>query len=212
MSIVAWNWLLLMSPVWASVGVDHWRVIDQPAAAGIGCQTPPWRFELPRLSFEAQCKVEKLTYAAVCLLVARKDMCSLKVLAMTHLPGSQFATTTLVMILPPKEAVRYCRSLTTGSWTWTHAFYQLHRLPKAEVMAYIREVMSSGDATDRCHCYLVCQFAGWTDLLDFAERDVNDDSVVFRVNGDIGKPTIADYAKDYAEFCRKMKSRSANNW
>lgn len=138
----------------------------------------------------------------------RNDLASLTAVSRANFPGNSMAVEQIVRILETDKVVGYCRSLEVDSPHWQQAVLVLDYHPKQAVIGYIREMATSPIPIVRYYCYRVCMRAGWDDLVNYAELDLNNTSYVgFVPNQSDDEVTICQVAQKYL---RSLEGRTTS--
>jgi len=136
----------------------------------------------------------------------KKDLEALRVIVNSNLrieggkggEYGEYAAGVYARSLEPDLAIAFCSRLPLGSGRWATALLGLTRHPRAKVIGYFKQIVTSKNTYVRYLCYRFCLDKGWSDLLPFAKEDVSSEE---GVNG-LSLPrgiTIGRMARDYVE-------------
>jgi HEAT repeat protein len=154
--------------VTAVLGLSHAILNRPPEPSGQATlQEVPTRIERVLAEFEKQPYHESFQFLRT--LREKNDLEALR--AISELDGGYEAAREIAATLDAKGVVQLCRSLEDRPRHWRSAFSVLARHPREEVIDYILERVQSNDSIVRAHCYELCGYVGWPDLLEYASRD-----------------------------------------
>lgn len=121
---------------------------------------------------------------------------------------SSDATGYLAARLDAPAAVALCRRLEPRRPHWRAAFETLGSHPRDQVIDYVLEIVQAGDLLQRAVCYEVSEYAGWTDLIEYAQRDIasmapgNENQVNRPRDPELAPSSLGDFARRYLRSMR----------
>jgi hypothetical protein len=115
---------------------------------------------------------------------------------------SYLATFHVAETLTTNQLLALCKESQVGSQKWDSAFSSIGERPKEEVMPYIRQVASARIPQVSWKCYDTCLRNNWNDLVDLAEKDLDNEAPVNQVQS-FGNETLGMKAREYVDRFRK---------